>query len=140
MADSSEKASQRGSGIDVTKVDHYLLNVDKPMVVPVGKKVRLLITGNDVIHSWWVPQLGVKHDAIPGHINESWFRADKEGVYRGQCAELCGKGHGFMPIVVKVVSENDYKSWVDEQKKAEKAAAQSSNKVFTKKIAAVAVR
>ena len=132
LAESSVKASKLGSGIDVTKVDNYLLNVDKPMVVPVGKKVRLLITGNDVIHSWWVPQLGVKHDGIPGHINESWFRADKEGVYRGQCAELCGPGHGFMPIVVKVVSENDYKSWVDEQKKAESAAASGANKVFTK--------
>jgi cytochrome c oxidase subunit 2 len=132
LAESSVKASQRGSGIDVNKVDHYLLNVDKPLVVPVGKKVRLLITGDDVIHSWWVPQLGVKHDAIPGFINESWFKADKEGVYRGQCAELCGKGHGFMPIVVKVVSENDYNSWVEEQKKAAMVAAQSSSKVFTK--------
>ena len=132
LADASEKASKRGSGVDVTKVENYLLDVDKPMVVPVNKKVRLLITGNDVIHSWWVPQLGVKHDAIPGHINESWFKAEKVGVYRGQCAELCGQGHGFMPIVVKVVSENDYKGWVEEQKKAEQAAAAGSNKVFTK--------
>jgi cytochrome c oxidase subunit 2 len=132
LAESSVKASQLHSGIDVTKVDHYLLNVDHPLVVPVGKKVRLLITGEDVIHSWWVPQLGVKHDAIPGHINESWFRADKEGIYRGQCAELCGKGHGFMPIVVKVVSENEYNSWVDQEKKAAAATAASSNKVFTK--------
>ncbi|MBI1423603.1 MAG: cytochrome c oxidase subunit II [Gammaproteobacteria bacterium] len=132
LAESSVKASQLHSGADVTKVDHYLLDVDHPLVVPVGKKVRLLITGNDVIHSWWVPQLGVKHDAIPGYINESWFRADKEGVYRGQCAELCGKGHGFMPIVVKVVSENDYNTWVEEQKKAAAAAAQDVNKVYTK--------
>ena len=88
LAESSAKASQLHANEDVTKVDNYLLNVDKPLVVPVGKKVRLLITGDDVIHSWWVPQLGVKHDAIPGYINESWFRADKEGVYRGQCAEL----------------------------------------------------
>jgi cytochrome c oxidase subunit 2 len=132
LAESSVKASKLHADVDVTKVDHYLLNVDNPLVVPVGKKVRLLITGEDVIHSWWVPQLGVKHDAIPGHVNESWFRADKEGTYRGQCAELCGKGHGFMPIVVKVVSENDYKSWIAEQKKAESAAAASANKVFTK--------
>jgi cytochrome c oxidase subunit 2 len=132
LDDASEKASQRGSGVDVTKVDNYLLNVDKPMVVPVGKKVRLLITGNDVIHSWWVPDLGVKHDAIPGHINESWFKADKEGIYRGQCAELCGKGHGFMPIVVNVVSESDYKTWVEKQKSEQQAAASGANKVFTK--------
>jgi cytochrome c oxidase subunit 2 len=132
LADASEKASKRGSGVDVTKVENYLLDVDKPMVVPVNKKVRLLITGNDVIHSWWVPDLGVKHDAIPGHINESWFKAEKVGVYRGQCAELCGQGHGFMPIVVKVVSEDDYKTWVAEQKSAEQAAAAGAGKVFTK--------
>jgi cytochrome c oxidase subunit 2 len=132
LADSSEKARQRGSGIDPNSVDHYLLNVDNPMVVPVNKKVRLLITGNDVIHSWWVPTLGVKHDAIPGFINESWFKAEKVGTYRGQCAELCGKDHGFMPIVVKVVSDADYQSWVAGKKKAAMAAAQSANKVFTK--------
>jgi len=132
LADSSVKASELGSGADVYKVDHYLREVDHPMVVPVGKKVRLLITGADVIHSWWVPQLGVKHDAIPGHVNESWFRADKVGTYRGQCAELCGKGHGFMPIVVDVVSEADYQTWLGKQKQAAAAAAQSTNKVFTK--------
>ena len=135
LADSSVKA---GAGAvetkseDLAKVDHYLRDVDHPMVVPVGKKVRLLITGADVIHSWWVPKLGVKHDAIPGHINESWFRADKVGFYRGQCAELCGKGHGYMPIVVKVVSEADYQTWLGKQKQAAMAAAQSTNKVFTK--------
>lgn len=126
-------AEEVGAAKDVNNPEiHYLRDVDNPMVVPVGKKVRLLITGADVIHSWWVPQLGVKHDAIPGHINESWFRADKEGVYRGQCAELCGKGHGFMPIVVKVVSEADYKTWLSDREKEASAAAQNSNKVFTK--------
>lgn len=126
-------AEQVGDAKDVDNpAIHYLRNVDHPLVVPVHKKVRLLITGADVIHSWWVPDLGVKHDAVPGHINESWFRADKIGTYRGQCAELCGKGHGFMPIVVKVVSENDYKSWVEQQKKAEAAASADVNKTFTK--------
>jgi len=132
LDEASTKASELGANTDVNKVDHYLRNVDDPMVVPVGKKVRLLITGADVIHSWWVPALGVKHDAIPGHVNESWFRADKEGTYRGQCAELCGKGHGFMPIVVKVVSEADYKTWLSDKEKAASAAASSANKVFTK--------
>lgn len=127
----SNDARQRGSGKDVNAVDHYLLNVDKPIVVPVGKKVRLLITANDVLHAWWVPDLAVKRDAIPGFINESWFIAEEEGVYRGQCAELCGKDHGFMPIVVEVVSEAKYASWVAEQKGAAAAAAASADKTFT---------
>ena len=87
------------------KGEHYLLEVDNPLVVPVGKKVRVLITANDVIHSWWVPAFGVKQDAIPGFVRDTWFKADKAGTYRGQCAELCGKEHGFMPIVVEVKSE-----------------------------------
>lgn len=95
-----------------SKGEHYLLEVDEPVVVPVGKKVRLLITANDVIHAWWVPELAVKKDAIPGFVNETWFKAEKEGIYRGQCAELCGKDHGFMPIVVHVVSEADYADWL----------------------------
>lgn len=84
------------------KGEHYLLEVDRPLVVPVGKKVRVLITDNDVIHAWWVPAFGMKQDAIPGFIRDSWFKVDKPGIYRGQCAELCGKDHGFMPIVVEV--------------------------------------
>ena len=98
----SDAARQLGSGMDVTTMPHYLLNVDHPLVVPVGTKVRMLVTANDVIHSWWVPAFGVKKDAIPGFINEAWFNidADKPGVYRGNCAELCGRDHGFMPIVV----------------------------------------
>ena len=94
------------------KGEHYLLEVDEPMVIPVDTKVRFLITGNDVIHSWWVPQLAVKRDAIPGFINETWTKAEKVGVYRGQCAELCGKDHGFMPIVVNVVSQEEYGAWL----------------------------
>ena len=94
------------------KGEHYLLEVDEPMVIPVDTKVRFLITGNDVIHSWWVPQLAVKRDAIPGFINETWTKADKVGVYRGQCAELCGENHGFMPIVVNVVSQEEYDEWL----------------------------
>jgi cytochrome c oxidase subunit 2 len=105
------------------KGEYYLLEVDEPMVVPVGKRVRLLITANDVIHSWWVPAFGVKQDGIPGFIRDSWFKADKIGTYRGQCAELCGKEHGFMPIVVKVVSEEDYKAWVAKKKGTAQAAA-----------------
>ena len=97
------------------KGEHYLLEVDNPVVVPVGKKVRILTTANDVIHAWWVPAFGVKQDAIPGFIRDTWFRADEIGVYRGNCAELCGKDHGFMPIEVHVVSEADYTAWVAQQ-------------------------
>ncbi len=112
------------------KGEHYLLEVDEPMVVPVGKRVRLLITANDVIHSWWVPALGAKQDAIPGFIRDSWFKADKIGTYRGQCVELCGKDHGFMPIVVEVVSEADYKIWLDKKKGAATTAAADDSKTF----------
>jgi len=94
------------------KGEHYLLEVDEPLVIPVDTKVRFLITANDVIHSWWVPELAVKRDAIPGFINEAWTRVATEGVYRGQCAELCGKDHGFMPIVVNVVSSEEYGEWL----------------------------
>ena len=93
------------------KGEYYLLEVDEPLVIPVDTKVRFLITGNDVIHSWWVPELAVKRDAVPGFINETWTLATEEGVYRGQCAELCGKDHGFMPIVVNVVSKEEYSQW-----------------------------
>lgn len=102
------------SEIDNTapKGEFYLLQVDEPVVIPVDTKVRFLITANDVIHSWWVPALAVKRDAIPGFINEVWTKANEEGVYRGQCAELCGKNHGFMPIVVNVVSKEEYQQWL----------------------------
>jgi cytochrome c oxidase subunit 2 len=116
----SNRARQLGSGIDPTTVPNYLLNVDNPLVVPSGIKVRLLITGQDVIHSWWVPALAIKKDAIPGFINEAWFNidADKIGTYRGQCAELCGRDHGFMPIVLEVKSKADFEQWLRTQKQA----------------------
>ncbi len=95
-----------------SKGENYLLEVDHPMVVPVGKKVRILVTANDVIHSWWVPAFGVKQDAIPGFIRDAWFRVDSPGIYRGQCVELCGKDHGFMPVVVKALPQDEYAAWV----------------------------
>ena len=110
----SAEAARLDSGIDVMDIEHYLRDVDNRMVVPVGKKVRILLTANDVIHSWWVPKLYIKKDAIPGFINEMWFTATETGVFRGQCTELCGRGHGYMPIVVEVVSEEDYAVWVIE--------------------------
>ncbi len=121
----SDAARELLSGIDVTTVDHYLLNVDRPLVVPVGSKVRLLITGADVIHSWWVPAFGVKKDAIPGFVNEAWFKVDtdKPGLYRGQCAELCGRDHGFMPIVVDVRSKEDFAAWLKDKAAEQKQAA-----------------
>jgi len=112
------------------KGENYLLEVDNPLVVPVDAKVRLLITADDVIHAWWMPAFGVKQDAIPGYIRDSWFRAEKVGTYRGQCAELCGKEHGFMPIVVEVLSKDDYAKWVGDQKKKASAAADDPNKVW----------
>ncbi|WP_097459556.1 cytochrome c oxidase subunit II [Mangrovitalea sediminis] len=109
----------------------YLREVDKPLVLPVGEKVRFLVTSNDVIHSWWVPDLGVKKDAIPGYINETWARIDKPGIYRGQCAELCGQGHAFMPIVVKAVPKADYDKWVAEQRKQAEQLAALNSKTWT---------
>ncbi|HHJ12757.1 MAG TPA: cytochrome c oxidase subunit II [Gammaproteobacteria bacterium] len=114
------------------KGEHYLLEVDNPLVVPVNKKVRLLITSNDVIHAWWVPELGMKKDAIPGFINEMWFKIDKEGTYRGQCAELCGRNHGFMPIVVVAKNEQDYQQWVQEQQAAGAAEAAAAGREWTR--------
>src|SRR5579862_2768537 len=121
----SDFARDLGSGIDPNTVPHYLLNVDHPLVVPVGTKVRLLITGADVIHSWWVPAFGVKKDAIPGFVNEAWFKvdADKPGLYRGQCAELCGRDHGFMPIVVDARSKEDFAAWLQQKAAEQKQAA-----------------
>ena len=112
------------------KGQHYLLEVDEPLVVPVGKRVRLLVTANDVLHAWWVPALGAKQDAIPGFIRDIWFQADRVGTYRGQCAELCGKDHGFMPIVVEVVSEPAYRAWIAEKQGAAKAAAADDARSF----------
>jgi cytochrome c oxidase subunit 2 len=114
------------------KDENYLLEVDHPLVVPVGKKIRILVTANDVIHSWFVPAFGVKQDAIPGYIRDAWFRVDEPGVYRGQCAELCGKEHGFMPIVVNAVPEQEYIAWVASQRDAKHATDQAGAAVAEK--------
>jgi cytochrome c oxidase subunit 2 len=111
-------------------VDNYLLKVDNPLVVPVGKKIRVITTANDVIHAWMVPAFGVKQDAIPGFVRDLWFRAEKTGDFYGQCAELCGKEHAYMPIHVKVVSAEEYTAWVDGQKKAMAAKADDPSKVW----------
>jgi cytochrome c oxidase subunit 2 len=124
-------ARMKGSGTDVTTIDHYLLDVDEPLVVPVDKKIRFLLTASDVIHAWWVPDLGQKMDAIPGYINEMWTKIEQEGTYRGNCAELCGKDHGFMPVVVKAVSDADYQKWVSEKKQAAEAAAAGADREWT---------
>ena len=108
------------------KGEHYLLEVDKPLVLPINRKVRFLMTSDDVIHSWWVPAFAVKKDANPGFINEAWTRVDKPGIYRGQCAELCGKDHGFMPIVVQVLAEEEFDAWMAEQKQAAATAAEEA--------------
>lgn len=113
------------------KNEHYLLEVDNPLYLPVNKKTRFLITANDVIHSWWVPHLSVKKDAIPGFINESWTKPTKVGTYRGQCAELCGKDHGFMPIVVNVVEQEEFDAWVAEKQKAAAELAELINQEMT---------
>jgi cytochrome c oxidase subunit 2 len=115
------------------KGENYLLEVDNPMVVPVDTKVRLLITANDVLHAWWVPAFGVKQDAIPGFVRDAWFKAEKVGIYRGQCAELCGKEHGFMPVVVEVKSKEDYAKWVAGQKQKLAAAADDPDKPWDAK-------
>jgi cytochrome c oxidase subunit 2 len=122
LAADSNVARQLRSGIDPNTVKDYLLSVDHPLVVPVDTKVRLLLTGNDVIHSWWVPDFAVKKDAIPGFINEAWFKANRTGHFTGQCAELCGRDHGFMPIVVEVLSKEDFARWLQAQQDAAKAA------------------
>ncbi|QJD99274.1 cytochrome c oxidase subunit II [Massilia forsythiae] len=113
------------------RTENYLLEVDNPVVVPVNKKVRLVLTANDVIHSWTVPAFAVKQDAIPGFVRDTWFRAEQVGTYRGNCVELCGKEHAFMPIVVKVVSDRDYTAWVNGEKKRMAALADDPNKVWT---------
>lgn len=113
------------------KGPHYLLEVDEPMVVPINKKIRFLITANDVIHAWWVPALGVKKDAIPGFIKESWATILEPGIYRGQCAELCGRDHGFMPIVVEAKSEEDYRLWLEEKQAEAAAIRELTSQTFT---------
>ena len=124
LARKSDIARQKGSGIDPATVENYLLDVDKPLVVPTGVKIRMLLTANDVIHAWWVPDFGMKRDAVPGFINEMWISvdADKPGTYRGQCAELCGADHGFMPIVVVAKPKAEFDAWLEQQKSVAPAA------------------
>lgn len=116
LDEASNAARILGADIDPRSVDNYLLNVDRPLVVPVDTKIRYLLTASDVLHAWWVPDFAVKKDAIPGFINEGWFKVNETGTYRGQCAELCGKDHGFMPIVVEVLPKEDYAAWLDAQR------------------------
>jgi cytochrome c oxidase subunit 2 len=125
LAEPSNEARQKNSGIDPGSVENYLLEVDQPLVLPAGVKIRYLLTSNDVNHAWWVQAFGVKRDAIPGYINEGWFQVDEPGTYRGQCAELCGKDHGFMPIVVEVLPKEDFEAWLAEQRAATAVAAVS---------------
>ena len=133
LATPREQIDQHKTKVARADMDkNYLLEVDQPIVIPVGKKVRFLITANDVLHAWWVPQLGVKKDAIPGFINETWTKIDQPGIYRGQCAELCGKDHGFMPIVVNAVSEDDFNKWVSSKKAEMVASAADTTKQWTK--------
>jgi cytochrome c oxidase subunit 2 len=116
LDEASNRARQKNSGIDPRSVPNYLLEVDHPLVIPINTKVRFLFTAADVIHSWWVPDFGWKKDANPGFINEGWTNVTKPGTYRGQCTELCGKDHGYMPIVVIAMEKEDYAVWVEEQK------------------------
>ena len=124
----SNAARQLGSGVDPKSIPHYLLDVDNALVVPAGTKIRFLLTAQDVIHAWWVPAFGMKKDAIPGYVNEIWVQidADKVGTYRGQCAELCGQDHGFMPIVVEVKSPAEYDQWLREKQEEQKVAGSAS--------------
>jgi cytochrome c oxidase subunit 2 len=124
----SNAARQLGSGIDPRSVPNYLLDVDNPLVIPSGTKIRFLLTAQDVIHAWWVPAFGMKKDAIPGYLSPIWVQvdADKVGTYRGQCAELCGQDHGFMPIVVEVKSPADYDTWLRAKQAEQKLAGNSS--------------
>lgn len=131
LADDSNAARQREAvrSIDPFEVDNYLLEVDNRMVVPVDQKILILLTSQDVIHAWWVPELGGKKDAIPGFVNEMWFEATETGVYRGQCAELCGRDHGFMPVVVEVVEQDEYEAWLEEQKQRNAAGNDESKQL-----------
>jgi len=124
----STEVSALDSGLNPMDSENYLLDVDNPIVLPTNTKIRILTTANDVIHAWWVPDLGWKRDAIPGFINDNWTMINEPGTYRGQCAEICGKGHGYMPIVVKAVSMDEYKTWVAEKKQEQVAAAEASSK------------
>ncbi len=128
----SNEARQLGSDIDPGTVENYLRDVDNPLVIPINKKIRFLLTSGDVLHSWWVPEFGWKQDTVPGFINEAWTLVEKPGVYRGQCAELCGRGHAFMPIVVIAKTEEDYQRWVEQQTAYPKAKVVDTEKDWNK--------
>jgi len=132
LDEASNAARQLNSGINPESVDNYLLEVDHPLVLPVGKKIKFLITADDVIHSWWVPEFGWKRDAIPGFINEAWTKIEKTGTYRGQCAELCGKDHGFMPIVVIAIPETEFEAWARQQLVLSRDQQQDMNRLWTR--------
>jgi cytochrome c oxidase subunit 2 len=123
LSRTSNEARRRNSGIDPRSIENYLRDVDRPMVVPRSAKVRVLLTSNDVVHSWWVPDLAIKKDAIPGYMNEVSFRATELGSFRGQCAELCGMDHGYMPIVVEVVEPDAFEAWIESERDATGNAA-----------------
>ncbi len=123
LAAGSNRTRQLRSGIDPFQEDNYLLDVDRPLVVPADTKIRYLITSNDVLHAWWMPDFAVKKDAIPGFINEGWFKVNDPGVYRGQCAELCGKDHGFMPVVVEVLPKKEFAVWLAAEQGGEVVAS-----------------
>ena len=127
LAAGSNRTRQLRSGIDPFQEDNYLLDVDRPLVVPADTKIRYLITSNDVLHAWWMPDFAVKKDAIPGFINEGWFKVNKPGIYRGQCAELCGKDHGFMPVVVEVLPKEEFVAWLAAEQGGEALASATIN-------------
>ena len=132
LGEKSREARVLNSGIDPHTVENYLLEVDNPLVLPVGKKVRILLTASDVLHAWWVPDFAIKKDAVPGFIREMWTIIDEPGTYRGQCAELCGKDHGFMPIVVEAVSDAEFEQWVGVQLAAAAAEAGSADREWSR--------
>ena len=132
LSQDSNEARQLGSGIDPSTVENYLMDVDNYVVLPTKTKIRILTTAADVIHGWWVPALGWKRDAIPGYINDNWTYIEEPGIYRGNCAELCGRDHAFMPIVINAVPKADYAVWVEEQKATQLALAEGANKEWTK--------
>jgi cytochrome c oxidase subunit 2 len=127
----SNEIRQLGSGMNPADHENYLLDVDNRVVVPINKKIHFLITANDVLHAWWVPDLGWKQDAVPGFINDGWTELSQPGVYRGKCAELCGKDHGFMPIVLEAKTEDDYRQWVADQKAGAAAVAEAATRTWT---------
>ena len=135
----SDEIRQSGEDARDANYPHYLLDVDNVLVLPTDTKIRFVITADDVIHAWWVPALGWKQDAIPGIVNEAWAQIEKPGVYRGQCAELCGKDHGFMPIVVKAVPKAEYAAWLAQQKAGVTPAAEAASEVEAEEIAPAAV-